>query len=76
MHLQIPDEITITFSVSTNKFLHSLITKNNPYKADGKAKKTTMLSKLRCNVDLLMQELNKCDTHYVRCIKPQYGIQQ
>ncbi|KYQ51040.1 Myosin-1 [Trachymyrmex zeteki] len=68
---KIPDEITITFSVSTNKFLHSLITKNNPYKADGKAKKTTMLSKLRCNVDLLMQELNKCDTHYVRCIKPQ-----
>ncbi|XP_018378316.1 PREDICTED: myosin-1-like [Trachymyrmex cornetzi] len=68
---KIPDEITITFSVSTNKFLHSLITKNNPSQVNGKAKKPTMLSKLRCNVDLLIQELNKCDTHYVRCIKPQ-----
>jgi len=74
MHLQIPDEITITFSVSTNKFLHSLITKNNLHQVNGKIKKPTMLSKLRCNVDLLIQELNKCDTHYVRCIKPQYSI--
>lgn len=68
---KIPDEITITFSVSTNKFLHSLITKNNPHQINGKAKKPTMLSKLRCNVDLLIQELNKCDAHYVRCIKLQ-----
>ncbi|XP_018054697.1 PREDICTED: myosin-1-like [Atta colombica] len=68
---KIPDEITITFSMSTNKFLHSLITKNNLHQVNGKVKKPTMLSKLRCNVDLLIQELNKCDTHYVRCIKPQ-----
>ncbi|XP_018394214.1 PREDICTED: myosin ID heavy chain-like [Cyphomyrmex costatus] len=69
---KIPDEITITFSVSTNKFLHSLIA-NNPHQAqfNGKTKKPTMLSKLRYNVDLLIQELNKCDMHYVRCIKPQ-----
>ncbi|XP_039302483.1 myosin-K heavy chain isoform X2 [Solenopsis invicta] len=66
---KIPDEITITFNVSENKFLYSLINKSKP--DDGKAKKSTMLSKLRCNVDLLIEELNKCDMHYVRCIKPQ-----
>lgn len=69
--LQIPDEIVITFSVSKNKFLYSLINKSKPYH-DGKAQKPTMLSKVRCNVDLLIRELNKCDTHYVRCIKPRY----
>ncbi|KYN37722.1 Myosin-XIX [Trachymyrmex septentrionalis] len=68
---KIPDEITITFSMSTNKFLHSLITKNSQHQVNGKVKKPTMLSKLRYNVDLLLQELNKCDTHYIRCIKPQ-----
>lgn len=67
---KIPDEIIVTFSVSTNKFLYSLIVEGKPYH-DGKAKKPTMLSKLRSNVDTLIQELNKCDTHYVRCIKPQ-----
>ncbi|XP_071571220.1 uncharacterized protein [Temnothorax nylanderi] len=67
---KIPDEIITTFSVSRNKFLYSLINKSKPYH-DGKAKKPTTLSKLRYNVDLLIEELNKCDAHYVRCIKPQ-----
>jgi len=69
-HLQIPDEITVMFSMNKNEFLYSLINKNKSY-YNGKTKKPTMLSKLRCNVDLLIQELNKCDMHYVRCIKPQ-----
>ncbi|XP_028049688.2 unconventional myosin-XIX [Monomorium pharaonis] len=67
---KIPDEIIITFSVSENNFLYSLINKSKP-RDDRKAKKPTMLSKLQCNVDLLIEELNKCDVHYVRCIKPQ-----
>ncbi|KAL0127030.1 hypothetical protein PUN28_005397 [Cardiocondyla obscurior] len=67
---KIPDEISITFNLSKNKFLYSLINKSKPCN-DGKVKKPTMLSKLRCNVDLLIEELNRCDTHYVRCIKPQ-----
>ncbi|XP_011869865.1 PREDICTED: myosin ID heavy chain-like [Vollenhovia emeryi] len=67
---KIPDELTVTFSVSKNKFLYTLINMRKPYH-DGRAKKPTMLAKLRCNVDLLIEELDKCDTHYVRCIKPQ-----
>ncbi|XP_012217011.1 myosin ID heavy chain-like isoform X2 [Linepithema humile] len=66
---KIPDEITMTFSVSKNTFLYSLIDKNKPHH-NGKVKKPTMLSKLRYNVGLLIEELNKCDMHYVRCIKP------
>ncbi|EFN66299.1 Myosin-1 [Camponotus floridanus] len=66
---KIPDEITITFGASKNTFLYYLINKTKLHHENGKAKKPTMLSKLRYNVDLLIQELNKCDAHYVRCIK-------
>lgn len=73
--VQIPDEITVTFSVSKNTFLYCLFNKNTLPKENGKAKRPTMLSKLRSNVDSLIRELNNCDTHYVRCIKPRYNIQ-
>lgn len=71
--IQIPDEITVTFGVSKNTFLYCLINKNKLHHENGKAKNPTMLSKLRHNVDSLIQELNKCDAHYVRCIKPRYN---
>ncbi|CAL1679149.1 unnamed protein product [Lasius platythorax] len=67
---KIPDEITVTFAVSKNTFLYRLINKSKLHHENGKAKKATMLSKLRCNVDSLTRELNNCDAHYVRCIKP------
>ncbi|XP_050453945.1 uncharacterized protein LOC126852803 [Cataglyphis hispanica] len=67
---KIPDEITVTFGVSKNTFLYCLINKNKLHHENGKTKKPTMLSKLRHNVDSLIQELNRCDAHYVRCIKP------
>lgn len=62
--------MTITFGMSSNRFLYSLINKSKSY--DGKAKKSTILSKLRYNMDLLIEELDKCDAHYVRCVKPRY----
>ncbi|XP_070157333.1 myosin ID heavy chain isoform X3 [Polyergus mexicanus] len=67
---KIPDEIIVTFGMSKNTFLYCLINRSQLHYENGKAKKPTMLSKLRHNVDLLIQELNKCDAHYVRCIKP------
>ncbi|XP_029178825.1 myosin-1-like isoform X2 [Nylanderia fulva] len=66
---KIPDEITVTFGVSKNTFLYCLLNKSKLSKENGKAKKPTMLSKLRSNVDSLIRELNNCDSHYVRCIK-------
>lgn len=71
--VQIPDEITTTFSTSKNKFLYFLISERERHYSK-KTKRSTTLSKLQYNVDLLINELNKCDLHYVRCIKPQYSI--
>ncbi|XP_020282946.1 myosin-1-like isoform X2 [Pseudomyrmex gracilis] len=65
---KIPDEITTTFG--KNKFLYFLISERERHYSK-KPKRSTTLSKLQCNVDLLINELNKCDLHYVRCIKPQ-----
>jgi len=49
--------------MNKNEFLYSLINKNKSYYNE-KKKKLMMLSKLRCNVDLI-QELNKCHMYYV-----------
>lgn len=73
--IQIPDEITVMFDASKNTFLYHLINEIKLHHENEKTKKPTMLSKLRCNVDSLIQELNKCDAHYVRCIKLRYNIQ-
>ncbi|RLU16963.1 hypothetical protein DMN91_011032 [Ooceraea biroi] len=65
---KVPDELTITFSTSKNKFLHFLMIESDAY-GKSSVKKRTMLSKLCYNVDWLIQELNECDAHYVRCVK-------
>ncbi|XP_072762397.1 uncharacterized protein [Anoplolepis gracilipes] len=68
---KIPDEIAVTFGASKNNtFLYRLVNKSKLHHENGRAKKPTILSKLRHNVNSLTQELDKCDVHYVRCIKP------
>ncbi|XP_031835481.2 unconventional myosin-XIX isoform X1 [Nomia melanderi] len=70
---KVPDEMSIIFHTSKNKFLRSLIDiEKKPHLqiARTPTKKKTMLTKLKCNIDVLLKELSKCDLHYVRCIKP------
>ncbi|KAL6260962.1 hypothetical protein P5V15_008490 [Pogonomyrmex californicus] len=70
---KIPDEITTMFMKhKKNTFLDIFLNRmeEERHYNSGRAKKLTMLSKLRSNANLLIRELRECDTHYVRCIKP------
>ena len=62
------------FENTENEFFHSLkdSSQNEKNKVNGKiiAKKCTTLAKVRQSLDMLVKELNKCDSHYVRCVKP------
>ncbi|XP_063975416.1 unconventional myosin-XIX-like [Diachasmimorpha longicaudata] len=70
---KVPVELSSTFSQADNSLLKAVT--NSPedtLNGHGKviAKKSTTLSKLKSSMDSLMQELNKCDTHYVKCVRP------
>ncbi|XP_015115664.1 unconventional myosin-XIX [Diachasma alloeum] len=70
---KVPVELSTTFYQTDNSLLKAVT--NVPediFNDNGRvaAKKCTTLSKLKSSMDSLMQELNKCDTHYVRCVRP------
>ncbi|XP_076393265.1 LOW QUALITY PROTEIN: unconventional myosin-XIX [Megachile rotundata] len=69
---KVPNEISMIFNASTNKFLRTLINiDEEQYSHTIKTcRKRTMLAKLKYNIDTLIKELRKCDLHYVRCVKP------
>ncbi|XP_076243949.1 LOW QUALITY PROTEIN: unconventional myosin-XIX [Calliopsis andreniformis] len=69
---KIPNEVSIIFRASKNKFLGSLIDIEEEHLHSVKTctKKRTVLAKLRCNINALIKELKKCDVHYVRCVRP------
>ena len=70
---KVPNEISMIFNVSTNKFLRSLISieeEQYSHTAKTSTRKRTMLAKLKYNIDTLIKKLSKCDLHYVRCVKP------
>lgn len=47
---------------------------NNFQNKDSKiyARKGTTLAKVKCSLDALLNELKKCDTNYVKCVKPRF----
>ncbi|XP_076671097.1 unconventional myosin-XIX isoform X4 [Andrena cerasifolii] len=70
---KVPNEISMTFKASRNKFLRSLVDideEQHLHTVKTFTKKGTMLAKLKYNIDTLIKELSKCDLHYVRCVKP------
>ncbi|XP_017876342.1 unconventional myosin-XIX-like [Ceratina calcarata] len=68
---KVPNEISLIFNASRNKFLRSLfIIEEEQQNVKTCTKKKTMLAKLKYNMDSLIKELSKCDLHYVRCVKP------
>lgn len=68
---KVPNEISLIFNASRNKFLRSLFNvEEEQQNVKTFAKKKTMLAKLKYNMDSLMKVLSKCDLHYVRCVKP------
>ncbi|XP_033302822.1 unconventional myosin-XIX-like isoform X3 [Bombus bifarius] len=74
---KVPNEISLIFSTSKNKFLRSLINFGEEqylHIVKGSITKKTMLAKLKYNMDTLIKELRKCDLHYVRCVKPNRSI--
>ncbi|CAK9799279.1 Unconventional myosin-XIX [Anthophora quadrimaculata] len=73
---KVPNEISLIFNISRNKFLRSLINSEEEQQFTVKTttKKKTMLAKLKYNMDTLIKELSKCDLHYVRCVRPNRSI--
>ncbi|KAK1125701.1 hypothetical protein K0M31_005249 [Melipona bicolor] len=74
---KVPNEISLIFSASKNKFLRSLINFGEEqylHIVKASTTKKTMLAKLKYNMDTLIKELSKCDLHYVRCVKPNRSI--
>ncbi|CAL7940478.1 unnamed protein product [Xylocopa violacea] len=74
---KIPDEIFLIFNTSTNKFLRSLINieeKQHSHTVKTFTKKSTMLAKFKYSMDTVIEELSKCDLHYVQCVKPKRSI--
>ncbi|XP_033357063.1 unconventional myosin-XIX-like isoform X3 [Bombus vosnesenskii] len=74
---KVPNEISLIFSTSKNKFLRSLINFGEEqylHIVKRSITKKTMLAKLKYNMDTLIKELRKCDLHYVRCVKPNRSI--
>ncbi|XP_076635127.1 unconventional myosin-XIX isoform X1 [Colletes latitarsis] len=70
---KVPSEISVIFQESKNTFLASLIDIEEDKHSQiikTSTKKKTMLAKLKYNIDTLIKDLSKCDSHYVRCVKP------
>ncbi|CAK9828447.1 Unconventional myosin-XIX [Anthophora retusa] len=73
---KVPNEISLIFNISRNKFLRTLINSEEEqhFMVKTTTKKKTMLAKLKYNMDTLIKELSKCDLHYVRCVRPNRSI--
>ncbi|XP_012282448.1 myosin-K heavy chain [Orussus abietinus] len=70
---KVPTDLASTFTLCKNKLFRDLANvEENELTDNGRVsvKKCTTLAKLRARLDTLLKELRKCDSHYVRCVKP------
>ncbi|XP_011307628.1 unconventional myosin-XIX [Fopius arisanus] len=70
---KVPMELSTSFYQTSNSLLKVVTNVPDDTLNDhGRiaSKKSTTLSKLKSSMDSLMVELNKCDAHYIRCVKP------